>query len=202
MTGWLIALGVLILLAIMPIGVSAVYNTDGAQVRVGIGPVRWTVYPTKKKRSSTKKEKEKTVQSGKKTKGKEPLEKGGSWTDFMPLIKTLLAFLGQLRRKVCVKYLRMNLILADADPCDLAIHYGSAWAALGNLMPHLENLFRIKKRDVQVQCDFTAQSTVIYARADISIPFARLLALVLRYGIRALVQYANITNKRKGGTQL
>ena len=56
MTGWLIALGVLVLLAIIPLGISAFYNSDGFLTRLVLGPVRLTVYPSKKKDKSSKKE--------------------------------------------------------------------------------------------------------------------------------------------------
>lgn len=204
MTGWLIALGILILLAILPLGVSAVYNTDGPLVRIIIGPVRWTVFPGKQKKEKEKPKKEKkqpAKKAPKEKKEKEPSEKGGSWTDFLPLVKTALAFLGDFRRKLRVNRLEMNLILAGGDPCDLALNYGRAWAAVGNLFPLLENVFVIRKRDVKVQCDFTADTTRIFARLDLTITFGRLLVLALYYGIRALVQYISIQNKRKGGAK-
>ena len=96
----------------------------------------------------------------------------------------------------------MVLILAGEDPCDLAISYGRAWPALGNLWPKLEEICVIKKRKVEIQCDFETSQTCIIARLDISITLGRLLSLVVRYGIRALVQFLQITNKRKGGAQI
>ena len=204
MTGWLIALGILILFAILPLGVSALYNADGPVVRLIIGPVRLAVFPGKQKKEKEKPKKEKK-KSGKvapkEEKETEATEQGGSWTDFLPLVKTALAFLGDFRRKLRVKRLQMNLILGGGDPCDLALNYARAWTAVGNLFPLLENVFVIKKRDVQVQCDFTADTTRICARLDLTITLGRLLVLVLYYGIRALVQYISIQNKRKGGAK-
>ncbi len=198
MIGWLIALGVLLLLAILPIGVSAVYNAEGPLVRVILGPVRWTVYPEKKKQKKPK-EKRRAKKVTKPAVRKEPEETGGSWTDFLPLIKTALSFLNGIRRKLRVKRLEMKLTLAGGDPCDLALNYGRAWAAVGNLMPLLEQVLVIKKRNVEVQCDFEAASTVVYARLDVTITLGRFLALLVRYGIRALKQYIELKNQRKGG---
>ena len=202
MTGWLIALGILILLAILPLGISALYNTDGPLVRLIIGPVRWTVYPGKNKEAKPKKvKKSKESKETKDKKDDRTEEKGGSWTDFLPLVKTILEFLDGFRKKLRINNLQMKLTLAGSDPCDLALNYGKAWTAVGNLMPLLENVFVIKKRNVEVQCDFNADATLILARADLTITFGRLLVLVLRYGIRALVQYISIKNKRKGGAK-
>lgn len=197
--GWLIALGVLLLIAILPIGVSAVYNAEGPLVRLILGPVRWTIYPQEKKEKPEKEKKKKGKPSQKDSHPKEPAKTGGSWTDFLPLVKTVLAFFGELRRKIRVKRLEMKLTLAGGDPCDLALNYGRAWAAVGNLMPLLEKLFVIKKRNLEVQCDFEADSTVVYARLDVTISLFRSLVLVVRYGIPTLMQYIQVKNKRKGG---
>ena len=43
--GWLIALGILVLLAITPVGVHARYNSDGILLRAIVGPVKITLLP-------------------------------------------------------------------------------------------------------------------------------------------------------------
>ena len=47
--GWWITLGILFLLAILPLGVSIHYNADGAVVKIILGPFKLTVVPAKKK---------------------------------------------------------------------------------------------------------------------------------------------------------
>ena len=54
MTGWLIALGILILLAILPLGVSVIYNEDGPLVRVIAGFIRLKVFPLKERKKAQK----------------------------------------------------------------------------------------------------------------------------------------------------
>ena len=126
-------------------------------------------------------------------------EKGGSVTDFLPLLQLVFDFLGEFRRKLRVNRLELKLVLAGGDPCNLAVNYGKAWAAVGNLMPQLERFFVISKRDVEVECDFTAGQTLIIARLDLTITIGRLLRMAVRYGIRAVREYMKIINKRKGG---
>ena len=46
---WWIALGILTLIAIMPVGISGVYDEAGPVVRLILGPVRLQLYPTKQK---------------------------------------------------------------------------------------------------------------------------------------------------------
>lgn len=203
--GWLIVLGILVLLAITPVGVHAGYNSDGILLRVIAGPARITVLPAKKK---DKKPKEKTPKPKKQkqvkaatsasTTEKKP-EKGGSITDFLPLLQIVFDFLGEFRRKLRVNRLDLKLILAGGDPCNLAINYGKAWAAVGNLMPQLERFFVIKKRNVEVECDFVSSQTLIIARLDLTITIGQIVSMAVRYGIRALREYLKIVNIRKGG---
>ena len=55
--GWWITLAILVLLAILPLGVSVKYDSDGPLVRVILGPVRFTVFPLPKKEKKEKKQK-------------------------------------------------------------------------------------------------------------------------------------------------
>ena len=57
----------------------------------------------------------------------------------------------------------------------------------------------IKKRDLEVECDFTANETLVTARLDLTITLGRLLALGVVYGIRALITFLKIKKKREGG---
>jgi hypothetical protein len=97
--------------------------------------------------------------------------------------------------------LELKLIMAADDPCDLAVNYGRAWAAVGNLLPQLERIFVIKKRDIEVECDFTASQTLVIARLDISITLGRLLSAVVVFAVRALIEFLKIKKKRKGGAE-
>lgn len=210
--GWLIALGILTALAILPLGVSAQYDSGGALVRLILGPVKLILYPRphsppkKEKKPKEKKQEEKT--SEKKTQeASAPVKKkevsgdpqGGDWKDFLPLFRVAMEFLGNFRRKLRVRDLEMKLILAGDDPCDLAVNYGRAWAALGNLMPKLERFLVIRKRNLEVECDFTSEKTLVFVRLELTITLGRLLGLAVVYGIRGLREYLKISKKRKGG---
>lgn len=213
--GWLIAFGILFLLAILPLGASVKYNADGPLIRIIGGPIRLTVFPRKKKdkkENKPKKEKKKNKEEDapseeqntkKKTvageEAPEEEKKGGSVLDFLPLVQVGINFLGDFRRKLRVNRLDLKLIMAGDDPCDLATNYGRIWEAIGNLFPLLERAFVIKKRDIEVECDFEASETVISARLDITITLGRIISLAVRYAVRALIEFIKIKNKRKGG---
>ena len=216
--GWIITLSILVLLAILPLGASVKYDTDGPLVRLIAGPVKITLFPRPKKTkkgkkpAKAKKEEKKTAQSKPAAKNKkapakkeeqktepETKKSGGPVMDFLPLLKVALDLLNDFRRKLRVNRLEVKLVMAGGDPCDLAINYGRAWTAIGNLMPRLEKVLAIKKRDIDVVCDFTASETTIYARLDLTITLGRILVIAVVYGFRAVVEFLKIKNKRKGG---
>ena len=205
-----IAAAIVLILAVIPLGVRVRYNSAGLILRVIAGPLKITVFPRKKKPKKQKvkqkkpKEEQNAEPSASEDKPPQPpeaqpeqKEKGGSIARFLPFIKLGLKFLGDFRRKLRLDNLYVRLILAGDDPCDLAVNYGRIWAAVGNLMPQLERLFVIKKRDIQVECDFTASETCVVAHLDITITLGRLLALALVYGVRVLIEFLSM--KRKGG---
>ena len=226
--GWLITLGILFLLAILPLGVSVKYDEDGAVVKVVAGPARITLFPRPKKEKKSKKtDKKSRKESGKqaetpkaeqsentetstqttksevsaKSEKKEKAAKksGGPITGFLPLVQIALDMLGAFRRRLRVNMLELRLVMAADDPCDLAVNYGRAWAAVGNLMPRLERVFVIKKRNIEVECDFETSQTRVMARLDLTITLGRIIATAVVYGIKALIEFLKIKNKRKGG---
>lgn len=204
--GWLITLGILVILAWLPLGATVRYNDQGVALKVIAGPVRIPILPKKKaqeKEKPKKEEKPKKKQPvAKKTEAPKPQEeKGGPVTDFLPLVQTALDLLNAFRKKLRINHLYLKLIMASDDPCDLAVNYGKANAAMGNLLPLLERCFVIKKRDIEIECDFESAKTVIIARADLTITLGRLLGILIWYGLKALKQFLSIQNKRKGGNQ-
>lgn len=208
--GICIAGAILLALAVLPLGVRIRYNDAGFVLKVIAGPLKITVIPGRKKpkKQKVKPKKQKAVQTAESAGSEErppqppkaqpeQKERGGSLTRFLPLVKLGLKFLGDFRRKLRLDNLYLRLILAGDDPCDLAVNYGRIWAAVGNLMPQLERLFVIRKRDIQVECDFASAETTVVVHLDISITLGRLLALVIFYGVRILFELLSM--KRKGG---
>ena len=191
--GWLIAAAIVAAILFFPLGFRAVYRQNDAGVWLLVGPFRFRVYPekNKKKKKNDAPEKE-----------KEDVLKGGNYADFWPVARAVLSFLEELRRKICVKRLELKVVLADDDPADLAINYGRAWTALGNLTPHLERFLVIKKRNLEVQCDFTADETRVYARVDATLTIVRAVHLLIKHGIKIIKQIMELKKLRKGGNEL
>ena len=201
--GWIIAAVLIVLLLILPVGISVIYNADGALVRLVAGPVRFQLFPGKKqdpdkpKKPKEKKEKpkkEKTPATG------QAKKKGGPISDFLPFVKLVFDFLEDFKNKLRFNYVKFHLLLAGGDPADLAINYGKAWGIVGDAWALLETWFVIKKRDVEISCDFEGGTTLVDARIDLTITIGRVLWLVLCYGVKGIREYLNFRKKRNGGT--
>lgn len=193
--GWAIALILLLLVGLLPLGIIGEYQAGGANAWLTVGPFRYRMYP-KQKAADTKKE---DTGFEKKKEGSAVAKKksAGSVSDFLPLADNLFSLLVDFRKRLLIRMLRMHLVLAEDNPCDLAIHYGDAWAALGNLIPLLERNFRIRKRDMTVSCDFTADKIKIYAYVHGTISLGWLLWLMIYHGLKGINKFKQL--KGKGG---
>ena len=190
---WLIILAVLCVLPFVPLGVCAVYREFDPGVWLLIGPLKFRVYPAKKKTES------KNTKPHSKPKLR---NRGGSYRDFFPVIRAVLDFLGQLRRKLRVRNLEFRVTLAGDDPCDLALNYGRAWAAVGTLTPQLERVFNIKRRDLSVACDFNGDKTRVYAKVVATITLGRTIHLLSKHGIKIIKELLELKKLQKGGAQI
>ena len=195
---WLVVLAVLVGLAVLPLGVRLRYGETGAFIWLLIGPIKKQLYP----KSGDKPAKAKKEEKKETPKPQKADKEGGSLTDFLPLAKTAVAFLNELRRKLVVKNLELLVTMAGDDPCYLAENYGRACAALSAFEPQLERLVKIKRKNLQIRCDFLSENSSVFAYADIIISLGRLLFLLFRYGFRALREYINMKDQRKGGANL
>ncbi len=204
--GWLIFLAILIGLGCVPLGVRLRYDEDGPLAAVLLGRLPIVLYPLpgwlKKLTSREKKDGEKKPKKEKPKKEKPPKDTvgeaphGGSWKKFLPLVRLGLHFLGDFRRKLRVNRLVLRLTLAGDDPCDLAVNYGRAWAAVGNLLAAMQRAFVIQKRDVEVQCDFLGEETKVVFAMDLTITLGRILGLLVKYGIRAVAILLKMKNQK------
>ena len=152
----------------------------------------------KSPKDTPEKEKKKPKES---KKPKEDAQKGGSWKDFLPLVSVGLDFLGDLRRKLRFDHINIHVVLAGEDPADLGILYGKIWAAVAGLWPALERAFVIRRKNVEITCDFAASETLVAAAGDVTLTLGRAVCLTVRYGVRALREYLKIRKSKDKAVQ-
>ena len=199
----LIILGVLVLLALIPLGAHVRYDSDGPWVALVIGPIKIRLIPKKpkkpKKPKAEKKKKEKKKkepEKPKKEKEKQPL--GGLIRDFYPFVKLGLDLLGCFFRKLRIPILTLHVGFGGQnDPAGAAINYGRAWSAIGAVMQPVRSLTRIKKENVSCSCDFTTGDMRVFAELKAVFLLGDLVVMAFRYGFRALRQYLKLKKSKK-----
>lgn len=97
--------------------------------------------------------------------------------------------MGQLRRRIQVRRLQIHAVIATGDASSTAMAFGSAAAAFGLLEPLLEEKFRIKRRDIAVDCAFDRTESTVEFDIEFSALTIRLLVIGLRIGLRFWKQY-------------
>ena len=112
-------------------------------------------------------------------------------SDILALADLACDTLGNLRRKLRVEVLVLHVTLDGSDPAKAAMLYGRVWAALGALPPKLEQLFVIKKRDIQPILDYNEKEMKLDAQLVLTITIGRAICLVLRALVRFLKLWLN-----------
>ena len=198
MTGLKILAGVLFclfLLGLVRLGAGVKYSDDGLFLRLRFGLFQFQVYPLK----STKKKKPEKSQKEKPKKEKQEKaekEKGGS----LELVKQILPLVcqaaGELKRKIRIDTLWLELTVAADNAASAAMGYGYANMALGMLWPLLEQNFEIKDPRISTQVNFQTDAPTIYINAALSLRLGQLVSFSLRFGWKFLRLYLR-TRPRK-----
>lgn len=177
-------LGLLILLNLLRVGVSAGYEAQALSVSARVGPLTIPVWPRPPESETKKQKKEKPPKEPKEEAEALPEEKKLPDLDTMfALAKLALKAAGAFRRKLRVELFRLVFIAGADDPYNTAMQYAYVNAALGSLRPLAERALQIQKRDVQVGTDFTADKPQIEARLTLTIRIGQIVAIGAVFGV-------------------
>lgn len=199
---WVIIIAALILVGFLPVGILAKYDDGGSALKLSIGPLLFSVSSSSRRKKSNPKNKRSTDNNESVSAESDEKRSKGSLSDFIAVSKFVFEILSDFRRKLRINDLQLQLVLAGDDPCDLSVHYGQTWAALGSLIPQVERLFVIKNRNIEVQCDYLSDTTRVRARIHITITVARLLFMICYHGVRGLRKYYKLLKQIKGGATI
>ena len=169
-------------LAALPIGLRVIYDKDGLTAKLLVCFFSYKLNITEineksfERRMKTKKKMEENPDYHPPI-----IHPDGTLREFFPLLDLYLQLLFNKKYKLRVNLLEMKLTMANDDPFDLAMNYGKAQMIIAGLLPQLERIFNIKKKKIDVACDFFAEETMLYARADLRMPLARLLGALVDF---------------------
>ena len=212
MTGWIIAGVITLLVALivfLPIGFVATFDGKDLLTWRIVGPIKTKLYPSPKKEKAKKNgpkqnEIDAFVREVEELAGDldittENFTTREGLSDLLMLLKIVLVFLNELRMVIPVHQLQLKIAVGGEDPGETALTYGATWAVVGNLFPILENLIRVKKRDIDITCDFDSTDTAVFAKAVLYMPLYRWVKLLgSQSGLPVVREYVDI-KLRKGG---
>ena len=193
---WIIVLAVLVGLAFFPLGIIVIQDEKGPHFFATLWFIRIPIYSTAEGRRKIA-QLTQEVKTQAKTIAGEVIsgEKDRSIVkDFLVFLRSCLLFVLELKNKMVIRRLEVKVVLADDYPAELALSYGKGWALLGNLMPFVERFFRIRKRNLEVECDFTAKQTRVYARAFFTITLSKAIVLICTQGVQFAKDYMKFMN--------
>lgn len=150
MTALWIVLGVIAVLAglmVLPIRVSVNYEKEECKVCLRYGLIFYRFSPEKREKPAKKQKKEKPKPE--KAEGGAVERITAQIRHYLDLVRLLWRLAPPVRRTLVIDRLRLRITWGSDDPADQAQHYGQAWALLGTATAALENIFTIKKRDIQ-----------------------------------------------------
>lgn len=166
MIALLIVLGVVFLLAILPVGLRLVVDEKG-ELSIYYTVLWFSILSKPKEDSLTKKVVRKVY--------RDTLQ-AGDVPSFGRYLLLVCELLGRALRHAHIRDLTVHAIVGGKEP---ELNYGKAWAVLGAVMPILDYYLRIKKRDVRAIISEEEDSVRFYLRAHGVLPLFRVIKLLL-----------------------
>lgn len=190
MTVWIVLgaiVAALVLLSLIRVGGTVEYSRSGTLVHLRAGALRIQVYPPKPRKKSGEKKPKRAKKSAKPQKEEQPEPKPGGRLDTLKAMLPLVAdAAGQLRRKVRVDRLLLDVTAAAPDPAMAALSFGGVNAAIGMIWPLLENNFNIGDRRIRTKVDFNLTEPEAYLYASFSLRVGQAVVLALTLGMKFL----------------
>lgn len=218
----LFLLVLLLLVLLLPARVRVMLRQEKFFLWVGLGPFRLRLLPWKEKKPKKQKKSENPEEAKpqkrepppspppqaerpgeaagpapqiRKEKESTPVSGGMEKLDIpyiMDLIHLGLSAMEQFRRALRVDRFLLDCAIATGDAAKTAMAYGAAAAGVGMFLPLLEENLRVRKKDIQVICDFEGTESQIFLEVQVSALVFQLLIIgikVLRGFLRLRKQH-------------
>lgn len=190
---WGIVLLVLFFLAILKVGVGFSWENDRGRLKIIVGKLRFSLPKEKKPKEKVKKPEKAASKSEKKSSGR-----GKQWAlGALAHWQEILALVGKVLRAPSLNLLRLHMTAGGGDVADCALTYGKICAAVGAMLPAVQEVFSIQCRDIQVDCDYHQEKTTYSVQAELTLRIYEIFALAAA-GLKLFLGiYREIENNKK-----
>ena len=168
---------VFIVLMLTRVGVAVRYDETGLEAVARLGLIHIRIFPFKEKEQ---KEKPKRKKEPPKAEPQRKKQKGGNLQLFKDMLSDLLRIGGSMLRGIRIDLLELDCTLAAEDPYQTAMMFGGGSAAMGLILPMIENTFMVKKKSISIKADFDTDKPLIICAAAISVRIGKMLVIGLR----------------------
>lgn len=169
-----------ILVLLLRVSFIVLYDEDGILAFIKVLFFKIKIPPDKKTSKAVKKEKAPKTEKN-----------GGSISALKDIILSALKTLGPAVKSIRIDKLCGRITIASNDAFKTAMLFGSSAAGVGILLPVLENNFKIKKKDIEVNADFEEPETLATLSAKVSIAIWQILYL-------GIIFISNFIKQKKG----
>ena len=185
----LIVLAVFFLIGAIRLGGRLKYGAEGFYVYILAGPAKIQLIPAgEKKPQKAKPRKEKKPKKEKPEKPK-PEGQPGTLKRVLAIVPDILDAVKALKRKIRIDDFDMTLIWGGSDPASIAMGYGRANAVLCAFWPLVENNFKVKRRNFDIQLDYGRTEPAAEITAAFTITVGQVLTLALWHGGKMLLHW-------------
>lgn len=211
MTALIIILSILAVIAILlffSVNLYIDYKEDELKLWVRYLFIKIPVYPRKEKKQRSKKAEPKKLEKTE-TKDKQPKEKkenfftstikedgiGAIIEILSKIIEIVKDFSSSTLKHLKVKKLKLDVISAGEDAADTALNFGYACSVIYPALGALSGLISfLKIPDVNITVDYDKKKTSASLVLQFKIKLFFLLAVIIKYGIKGILLYIDLTN--------
>ncbi|MDR0890303.1 MAG: hypothetical protein LBM28_06645 [Oscillospiraceae bacterium] len=104
---------------------------------------------------------------------------GATLNQILGILRALTKRARWLLGKCVMRRLDLRIIVADEDAADAAFDYGMLCAAVYPLIALLESLLRVKRRQVDILCDYTFSKTQVHFDGLLRLRLVHIVRLLL-----------------------
>ena len=196
MIGWLVTAAVLGLLLSAKVGVNLKWENGTALLKVRVGFLRFSLSTNKRTKRSRNKKNGDNQTIKKEAKEKKPAMK--KWARaFLLRWRDVLLLLGKILRSPQLELLRLRITVGNKDPEKCAMQYGKLCAGLSAGLPFVEQQFSIRKKDIDVNCNFALLKNEIYAETEATVRIYEVLAIAVGVLLLLVRIYRDVKNNEK-----
>lgn len=185
-------LALIALLLAMRVGIVLEYSEEGFLLEIIAGSRSISIYPRELKEKKAVKEKKPA-----KRPAQTAPKKGGRMDAFKDIWVFIKKIIIRLRHKFRMDELIIHSMVAGENPVAVALLYGGVSAAMGMIIPLLEQNFNIKKRDIQSTFSFEFSEPRIFFRAKLTMAVWQ----VLYVGLPAILDYMKLKRIKEDGKE-